>query len=95
MLAEVNFWTCVILFGVYFCFDILYSWFIISVQQLKAVLSASISVAMYGISAIGVIKYTENSWYMLPIMMGAGLGTYFFIKFEKKKQNHPKSKNNP
>lgn len=93
MLRDVNIWTCLILFIVYFAFDILYSGFILSVQKLKATQSAVISVIMYGISAVGIIKYTDNPWYMFPIMMGAGLGTYFFIKFEKKKQVKNDKKN--
>ena len=83
---EFNIWTALFLFVTYFFFDILYSWFILSVQNLKAALSSIISGSMYVISAIGVIKYTENAFYLLPVALGASLGTYFFIKHEKKKE---------
>ena len=85
MISEVNIWTCLFLFGIYFVFDILYAQFILSVQKLKATLSATISGTMYIVSAIGIIKYTENPWYLLPVALGASLGTFCFIRREKSK----------
>jgi hypothetical protein len=49
---------------------------------------------MYVISAIGIIKYTDNPWYLLPVALGASFGTYFFIKNEKKKKSKNDIKNN-
>ena len=92
MLNEINIWTCIILFTVYFIFDVLYAKFIISVQKLQATLSATISGAMYVISAIGIIKYTDNPWYLLPVALGASFGTFCFIRREKNKKNRPKQK---
>jgi len=94
MTAEVNIFVCFILFVVYFVYDVLYAQFILSVQKLQATLSATISGAMYVISAIGIIKYTDNPWYLLPIALGASLGTFCFIKREKKKQDGIQNKNN-
>lgn len=85
MLSEVNIFTCLILFTVYFVYDVLYAQFIISVQKLQSTLSATISGTMYVISAIGIIKYTDNPWYLLPVALGASLGTFCFIKREKSK----------
>ena len=81
-------WTALLLTGIYFFFDILYSWFIISVQKLKPTLSASISSAMYIISAVGVLKYTENPLYVIPIAIGSFFGTYLFIRKEKIKSDN-------
>jgi hypothetical protein len=90
MLSEVNIWICLFLFAVYFVYDVLYAKFIISVQKLQSTLSATISGAMYVISAIGIIKYTDNPWYLLPVAMGASLGTFVFIRREKNKQKRDK-----
>lgn len=89
---EFNIWIALLLFGIYFIYDIFYTWFIISVQKLKPTLSASISSAMYLISAVGVLKYTENPYYLAPIAMGAWAGTYLFIRREKKKATKDKNK---
>jgi hypothetical protein len=85
MIGEVNLWTCLILFTVYFIYDVLYAQFILSVQKLQSTLSATISGAMYVISAVGIIKYTDNPWYLLPVALGASLGTFCFIRREKSK----------
>lgn len=87
MINGVNIWICLILFIVYFVYDILYAQFILSVQKLRATLSASISGIMYVISAIGIIKYTDNPIYLIPVALGASLGTFCFIRREKAKQN--------
>lgn len=92
MKGEFNLSIALLLFGIYFFYDIFYTWFIISVQKLKPTLSASISSAMYIISAVGVLKYTENPYYLAPIAMGGFLGTYLFIRREKKKTTDTKNK---
>lgn len=82
-----NIWVWLFLFAIYFLYDVLYAWFILSVQKLQAALSATISGSMYIISAVGVIKYTDNAWYLVPVALGASLGTFFFIKFFNKRES--------
>ncbi len=96
MVSEINLWTWLILFVIYFIFDILYAKYIISVNKLRALRSANISVVMYLLTVFGTIAYVENFINVIPILLGSWLGTYVSIsvilrnKIKNKKKNKKK-----
>jgi len=95
MWKDVNIWTILILFVVYCVFDIVYSWYILAIQQLNATKAGILSIVIGTVSAIGIVKLADNPIYSVPIVLGGGLGTYAILKWEKKKKkNPPKEKNN-
>ena len=89
MFGEIKILVWIILFIVYFAFDILYTRYIMSVTKLKAIQAANISVIMYGLTALGTIQYVENLLNIIPIVIGSWVGTYVIIRYEirKKKKN--------
>ena len=89
--AELSFGTCLLLFVIYFVFDILYAKYILAVNKLRAMRSANISATLYVLSAIGTLGYVDNILYIIPIITGTWLGTYVSLtiasKYKIKKRN--------
>lgn len=75
--------TAIILFITYTIIDMLYAAYIIYVNQAKAVKAATCSMIIYSLLAFGVISYSKNTLYLIPLATGAWLGTYLTVKFKK------------
>lgn len=73
------------LFLSYLIVDGLYAAYTLSVVDRKAFVSANISFIMHFILAIGVISYTENFWYVVPLACGSWIGTFISTKYFKRK----------
>lgn len=76
-----SWYTAAIVFGVYVVFDILYALYVICVGKKQAVRASLISSALYSLGAYGVMTYLSNPWYLLPLAIGAFLGTYIAVKY--------------
>ena len=90
--AQLSFGTCVVLFVVYFIFDILYAKYILAVSKLRALRSANISAVLYILSAIGTLSYVDNILYIVPILGGTWLGTYLSLAVATKNKAKRKAK---
>ena len=86
MWKDVNILMMFVLFLVYFAFDILYSWYILAIQQLNAAKAGILSIMIGTVSAVGIVKLADNPIYSVPIVLGGGLGTWAILKWEKKKK---------
>lgn len=73
------------IFVAYVVIDILYVYYTLYVTRLRAVAAANTSLLIYLIAAIGVINYVGNYLYIIPIVIGAWVGTYATVYWEKKK----------
>lgn len=92
MNLQINILTWISLFIVYFIIDLLYARYVISVSDLNAFGASNISVVMYLLTAFGTIQYVENFINIIPIAIGAWLGTFVTLKYEihkRKKKNPP------
>jgi hypothetical protein len=82
-MGDFNLGTAGIVFVTYFLIDILYAFYVIYVGKRDAVRSALASSALYSLAAYGVITYSRNIAYVVPLALGAFLGTYVIVKFKK------------
>jgi hypothetical protein len=67
----------------YVFIDVLYALYIIYVEKrepIKAALSTSL---IYCLLAYGVISYSSNPLYLIPLASGAFLGTYLVVRYKK------------
>lgn len=85
MLERIDIGTCLLLFFGYFFLDIASSWAIIAIQKLQRGIATSLTFFLYIGSAVGIIEYTDNSFYMLPVAAGATLGTFVLLTIEKRR----------
>ena len=80
-----------VLFVTYVIIDFVYAAYILYVNRLQAVRAATCSSIIYVLLAYGVINYSKNHLYLIPIGAGAWLGSWLLvmtekIKLEEKKQ---------
>ena len=76
--------TYLITFIAVFLTDVLYIYFIKSIQDNKAVQAAFWSVVVTATASITVINYTENHWTLIPALAGAFFGTLVGMTVRKK-----------
>lgn len=75
--------TAAVVFISYFVVDAMYAYYTLKVVELKAGRSATTGAIMYLLLAVGIISYTQNILYLIPLVMGAWLGTFAVVRFER------------
>ena len=79
---EVFHWdVALLLFLLYIGFDFLYALYYIFVGKKKAFLAACTAVAMYLMSAFGILSFFKNPWYICAIAAGSFVGTYVAVRY--------------
>lgn len=73
--------TALTVFVVYVVFDILYALYVLCVSRKQAVAASAISSALYSLGAYGVMNYLHNMWYLVPLALGAFIGTYIAVRY--------------
>jgi uncharacterized membrane protein YfcA len=78
---EFSWITAFTVFVVYVFFDILYALYVLCVSRRQAVAASLISSVLYSLGAYGVMNYLHNPWYLVPLALGAFIGTYIAVKY--------------
>lgn len=78
-----NLQTACLVFIAYVVIDILYALYVVYVGKRNAFGAAVASALLYSLGAYGVVTFSKNILYVIPLAAGAFLGTYFTIKFQK------------
>jgi uncharacterized membrane protein YfcA len=76
--------TYIITFFAVFLTDVLYIYFIKSIQDNKAIQASFWAVVVTGTASITVISYTEDHYALIPALFGAFFGTLLGMKIRKK-----------
>ncbi len=74
------------LFIFYFLVEMLDSSLTFSLVQHKSLRSALVTFILYTTLAIEVIAIISNYLYIVPVAVGAALGAYVVVEYEKKKR---------
>lgn len=77
---HLSFGIALLIFVVYIFVDGLWAHYTISVQKRNAASAATTGAVMYFFLAFGVISYTQNYLYLLPLAAGSWVGTYVIVK---------------
>lgn len=83
MLESFSIIKAVTIFGVYTLIDALYAYYILCVGRRSSIRAANCSAIIYSLLAYGVISYSENILYLIPLAAGAWVGTFLTVKFER------------
>lgn len=78
---DFNWGTAAIVFVVYVVFDILYALYVTFVSQKRAIAASFTGSMLYSLGAVGVMSYTHNKLYIIPLSLGAFVGTYIAVKY--------------
>ncbi len=65
------------------CIDALYALYTLRVVQKKALQSATFGSLIHILTAFTVISYTQNYWYLIPLVIGSFIGTFLVTKYSK------------
>ncbi len=63
--------------------DALWALYMIKVTTKAPFLAASYGSLIHILTAFTVISYTKNYLYLIPLVVGSFIGTYFTVKFTK------------
>jgi drug/metabolite transporter (DMT)-like permease len=84
--ADFSWWTAVLLLLMYVVVDVMYAMYMIAVTKLQPAKAASIGAVMYVLLAAGIINFSHNPLYLIPIGIGSWLGTFIAVWREKHKK---------
>ena len=73
--------TALTVFVVYIFFDILYAVYVICVSRRQPLAASFTGAMLYSLGAVGVMNYTHNILYLIPLSLGAFIGTYIAVKY--------------
>lgn len=77
--------TAIVIFITYIVIDIVYALYVIYVEKRDAFKSGLCSSIIYTLGSYGVITFSKNPWYIIPLATGAFLGTFITVKWQKEK----------
>lgn len=78
--AEFSLGVAVLVFLIYICIDGMYAYYTIAVTGKQPFKAATVGSAMHFLIALGVLNYTENSFYIIPLALGSWVGTYAVVR---------------
>ena len=77
-------WGYIITFFAVFATDLIYVYFVKSIQDNRPAMAAWWSMVVTLTASIAVINYTEDHWALIPALAGAYCGTLFGMRIKKK-----------
>lgn len=80
-MSEFSWAHAVLVFVVYVVFDILYALYVIFVSQKRPIAASFTGSMLYSLGAVGVMSYTSNVLYIIPLSLGAFVGTYIAVTY--------------
>lgn len=83
MSEEFSYATAFLVFLTYVAIDVLYAMYIASVSKRRPFTAAVISCAIYSLLAYGILTYSHNPMYLMPLACGAFVGTFFTVWMQK------------
>jgi hypothetical protein len=83
MPSDFSWSNAIAIFIAYFTIDMMYALYIICVNRRQAVMAACLTAAIYSLLAFGVVSYSKNIWYLIPLASGAFLGTFVTVRLKK------------
>ncbi len=82
---EINWIIFFLIFLWYTIVDGLYTKYTYDVIELKPVAAANSSAAIYFLLAFGILNFTQNIWYLVPLLLWSWIGTFCFVKYKQNK----------
>ena len=85
---DFNIWLAIGLFFAATLLDAIFALYTVAVINTNPFRAASLSFLTYMLEAVGVVNYVENKLYLLPLAVGAFVGSYAVVKWEAVKKSH-------
>jgi hypothetical protein len=88
---EFNWLGAIGLFFAALVLDAVFALYTVAVVKSKALTAASMSFLTYLLSAVGILSFVNDKWYVLPLGLGAFVGSYIVVKYEANKKDRKKA----
>ena len=88
---EFNFYIAGLIFVTYVVTDALYAKYTLDVANYNKYRAATIGTSIHFLMAFGVISYTQNWFYIIPLAMGSWVGTFIIVRRERIKKDETKN----
>lgn len=85
-ISEFNLFAAIGLLLFYFVVELLDSSLTFSLTQHKSIRSAMVTFILYTTLAVEIVAIVSNYLYIVPVAIGAALGSYTVVEYEKKKR---------
>lgn len=72
------------LFFLAMALDAVYAMYTFALTKHQSALAGIMSGLVYVLGAVGVVSYVSNKLYLIPLSLGAFVGTIIVIEYEKK-----------
>ena len=82
-MKDFSYLTALIIFFTYVIIDMLYAAYIIAVNNRHALSASLCTATIYSLLAFGVVSYSANIYYLIPLASGAFVGTFVVVRFKK------------
>lgn len=76
-----------LVFIAYIAVDALFARYTLDIVKLDEYRAASVGMTTHILLAFGVINYTQNWLYVIPLSIGSWLGTFFIVRKERIHKN--------
>ena len=82
-LDQFNTSIAILIFTTYFILDMFYAYYILCIESRQNLMSSFMAGMITSLSAFGVVSFSQNMLYVVPLFLGAFAGTYFTMKLKE------------
>jgi len=85
MITTNNFdvYAALLIFLTYFVLDMFYAYYILCIESRQNLMSSLMAGLITSLSAFGVVSFSQNMLYIVPLFLGAFAGTYCTMKLKQ------------
>jgi hypothetical protein len=86
--------TALLIFTTYFILDMFYAYYILCIESRQNLMSSFMAGMITSLSAFGVVSFSKNMLYVIPLFIGAFAGTYCTMKLKEILQSRKRKVDN-
>jgi len=83
-----------IIFVTYFILDMFYAYYILCIESRQNLMSSFMAGMITSLSAFGVVSFSKNMTYVIPLFLGAFAGTFVTMKAKEILQSRKRNVDN-
>jgi len=83
MTNQFDYSVAFLIFTTYFILDMFYAYYILCIESRQNLMSSFMAGMITSLSAFGVVSFSKNMLYVIPLFLGAFIGTYFTMKLKE------------
>ena len=85
-MRDFSWFTAALVFLTYVVIDMLYAHYIMCVEERSPFKAAATTSLIYSLLAYGVVSYSQNILYLIPLTSGAFIGTFVVVWHKRRKE---------